>query len=85
MLQLSVVWVIVPRANINSIFFLPTKVLLEIVHNNHSLDVSTNSFQVFNVLGGRPAIIVLAVIVVDRYSVLSIQPVSHCTFYVKFV
>ncbi len=85
MLQLGVVWIIVPRANINAVFLLPTKVLLEIVYNNHSLDVSTNSFQVFNVLSGRPAIIVFVVVMVDRYGVLSVQSVSHCTFNIEFV
>ena len=32
------------KANINAIFLLPAEVLLEIIHNNHSLDVSTNPF-----------------------------------------
>lgn len=82
-MQLGVVGVVIPRANVDAILLLPAVVLLEVVNYYHSLDFAANTSEVLHVVRLTPQMSHLVHGRLD--SVLSVEPVRHGARHVQFV
>jgi len=61
---------------VDSILFLPAEVLLEVVNDDHPLDITTNTVKVLDKLCRGPLVDMPVVVVEHRHSVLSVEPVG---------